>query len=783
MVKFTTKIETPRFPLTVVLLAMLFSVSECWETEISEKKCATLRSQNDLRGEYFIEAFKDGEESANLFQHLRLMLGWNITSSILVESGCSMEICNDTYFDGVCLPLEEGSYPSASLLLSNFTTGVGSVSCNCMKECKCEDIFMKKSSCARAYFKGGCKTCNSLYTELDNIENGFPEGFRDKVEAFRLRRGCTLKLYTDEDREGEEKIISDEIFENYNGTFSSYECECNDDEYVPRVSPPRSITAPLLVHIPESVDDVIKMLQNETYSGHAGLMVAKKSMENMRSRKNAYILVIGSVGGGKERTINMLFDNQNITKLSATGSLTAAVTEFRIPIPVDELGIANSELRVIITPGLGDTRGIEQDAKSLATLETYLENHEELQNRIPNVVLVFHDYNDTNFQRDDAEFINMLRGLNRLYDRITDWEYSNVIFVLSHFCSATTADTRQPTKRLSQFKQVIEGFSTFPKPYHLVVAEDKAKEHKLPLRNGFYKLPNKEYYPRNLLEKLELVIKNGGDAVGFEIFRTAFRDSENFNVTASHFDIVESSNPKVEIYLSLLSSESVSASTTTTEPPITTVQNAGSLIPSLDQIVQRMTQKERQELILKLQQEDYNEDRKTFVDLKLQELSLIEKIRLEEEKSERKLARKLLEIEGQLGSVINSAIGHSDALERLDRAKLRMEALIMTACRRIARELELKTMRHINNLSVLRNQMEALNEVLHHKLSLNRRALEVEQKRLDLIYNWDLTQNATASESQAKLLRDLNDLGNTTEVIVATQITRINSTQSLPSNI
>ncbi len=81
------------------------------------------------------------------------------------------------------------------------------------QECKCSDIFMKRSSCARAYLKGGCKTCHSLYTDLDGSRQYFPEEFSDNVESLILRKGCTLTVYPDEDFIGDEEIIDTEIIE------------------------------------------------------------------------------------------------------------------------------------------------------------------------------------------------------------------------------------------------------------------------------------------------------------------------------------------------------------------------------------------------------------------------------------------------------------------------------------------------------------------------------------------------------------------------------------------
>jgi len=91
-----------------------------------------------------------------------------------------------------------------------------------------------------------------------------------------------------------------------------------------------------------------------------------------------------------------------------TISITTDIHEFRIPIEVDELGISNAELRVIDTPGLGDTRGLEQDARFLATLDDYFSNHEELSHRLPNVVLVFGKFHDNRFSGKGSKFVKML---------------------------------------------------------------------------------------------------------------------------------------------------------------------------------------------------------------------------------------------------------------------------------------------------------------------------------------------------------------------------------------
>lgn len=69
---------------------------------------------------------------------------------------------------------------------------------------------MKQTSCARAYLKGGCNTCNPYYTDLKGDKPEFPEEFSGQIEAIKVREGCNLIVYDVEFYEGE--------FHNLTGT-------------------------------------------------------------------------------------------------------------------------------------------------------------------------------------------------------------------------------------------------------------------------------------------------------------------------------------------------------------------------------------------------------------------------------------------------------------------------------------------------------------------------------------------------------------------------------------
>ncbi|CAL8121544.1 unnamed protein product [Orchesella dallaii] len=534
----------------VIILLCWISISYSFQYPYNIKKCGDLFSQDGFLG--LKRELMDQLPYHNLPDIYQDSNGWDTISSIKVESGCSMSLCNDTYLDGKCESLPAGSYGSSQLSL-NIGFPIASVYCSCQRECNCSDVFVNMPSCARAYLQGGCKTCNASYIDLRNATVEIAQEFVGKVEAFRLRKGCKLKLYSETDFDGTVETITSEIFEDFNGEFRSFQCECNSSEFVPRVRPPRPSTLPPLVDIPNSVKEIKAMLHDPKYLDHIGLKAAIKSRRNKRSSKNAYILLLGTIGSGKTCTMNLLFDNPYITKSRDNVSTTTNILEFRMPIPLDELGLKNTELRVIDTPGLGDTRGSQQDAKFLATLDNFLSTHEELNDLKPNAILVFHNFNDNRFAGESNSFIKMLRGIDSFRERLTDENFSNVIHVLTHYSSVSGRTRRRPTERINAFRKVIQEYTTFPRPTIITVAENKGTEESLPMINGYFRLANNEYYPRNLFDQLEFITKNGADPIGQGVFRSAFRDSQEINVTKTTYKLTSNEGDMVQRYLRIVS--------------------------------------------------------------------------------------------------------------------------------------------------------------------------------------------------------------------------------------
>lgn len=215
-----------------------------------------------------------------------------------------------------------------------------------------------------------------------------------------------------------------------------------------------------------------------------------------------------------------MFGNPTLSPVGGSSSTTSDIREFRVSIPLPELGLNNTEIHLIDTPGLGDTRGLENDGKFLATLSDFLSNHDDLQYYIPNVIIICHKFTDNRFSGVGSSFVRMLRALNFVSDKITDDTYSNVIFTFTHFLSEVSMK-KNPDPRLAEFSRVISEYTLFPKPIVVTVAENMAAEHGLTMTHYNYLLPNGELFPKNIYDKIFRICHNSNDSIGLAVFESA----------------------------------------------------------------------------------------------------------------------------------------------------------------------------------------------------------------------------------------------------------------------
>ncbi|ODN01554.1 GTP-binding protein A [Orchesella cincta] len=571
--------------LTVFILSFaIFGSSIAWDVPSSQDtstQCAELYFQPKFQGKFIL--LKDGEQVADLTDIWHYFRKFNADSqqgtsqgeeqqqqqaadddegenqpiSFQVQNQCRLILSPQTYLKG-----EVHEFTGAvDNMTSDWLTPM-SAGCECPKSCNCEDIKLRRGECARAYIKDDCTNCDAMFTSLtEGQKKTFPEKWASEVKSVVLKRGCdvSLELSNANGRKTVKQLSSsDGTVKDVQtlGNIARYECTCSGETDASLETPPQEPNEndPRFVNIPRTKGAITNLLFKEEMRNHPGLLAALQSLRNKRSSKNAYILLLGLTGSGKSSAVNLLFDHPNITKVGDYVSTTSDIIEFTIPNPVAELGMNNTALHVIDTPGIGDTRGVAEDARFLASLDEFLSKHEDLRRNLPNVVLIFSKFSDNRYRGDGSSFVKMLRTIDLFKDRIIDKKSTNVIFVLTHYMSETKEITRDPSERIKSIRKVIHEFSTLPRPIHIVLAENKPEETHLPSKNGFFLLPNGEYYPKNLFDQMQRNLIDNGDPVGEAIIRTVFSKQDNFQITGKRHRLLHPSNAKVTKYLGVIGS-------------------------------------------------------------------------------------------------------------------------------------------------------------------------------------------------------------------------------------
>lgn len=67
---------------------------------------------------------------------------------------------------------------------------------------------MRQSTCARLYFEG-CNFCNPPYTDFVGSKPTFHKGFQTGKQTIKVRSGCTLTIFPQEDHDGDEIVVDD----------------------------------------------------------------------------------------------------------------------------------------------------------------------------------------------------------------------------------------------------------------------------------------------------------------------------------------------------------------------------------------------------------------------------------------------------------------------------------------------------------------------------------------------------------------------------------------------
>ncbi|CAF3513478.1 unnamed protein product [Rotaria sp. Silwood2] len=94
-----------------------------------------------------------------------------------------------------------------------------------------------------------------------------------------------------------------------------------------------------------------------------------------------------------------------------------------------------------------------------------------------------------------------------------------------------TPNLRQnPEEKCKMFAKVVEQFTELPRPIVTILAENKGADYKLKKENGYFKLPNGDFYPHNLFGAIQSLTSHSGDDMEEAIIRAAFKDISKFTL-------------------------------------------------------------------------------------------------------------------------------------------------------------------------------------------------------------------------------------------------------------
>ncbi|CAG7733223.1 unnamed protein product, partial [Allacma fusca] len=282
---------------------------------------------------------------------------------------------------------------------------------------------------------------------------------------------------------------------------------------------------PELVFVPNR-DEFEDFAKQETSQGLMGLAGIQISYQNFRSPNSITILAVGLSGDGITFTLDHLMGQKGLAEV---GKRTKAIMEHTFTWPSVNLGIANSEIIFIDTPGIGHPESSsEMDLQSLKNIAKYF----EMKQYHPNFVLLIGSLAQPGIERKRGKFIKFIRMVKEtLENTVLDLINSNVILVLTHLAECIPSVQKDPSEVVTRLgAAVASALKIENRPPVVVVAENKVGDYKLKRADGFFVLPNNELYPKNVFEGM-MTIAGDHDPVGYNLVNEICKDFEFLQAT------------------------------------------------------------------------------------------------------------------------------------------------------------------------------------------------------------------------------------------------------------
>ncbi|CAL8124063.1 unnamed protein product [Orchesella dallaii] len=207
------------------------------------------------------------------------------------------------------------------------------------------------------------------------------------------------------------------------------------------------------------------------------------------------ILVVGRRGAGVSSTIRELIGPSIWIPTSSISSFNQ-ITEYTVKLNMSSSSEEQEtpiEIKFIDVPSLVDGRTLEEDAYTLASLKSYL-----LANRFPDYLLGVSRFDDNEFTSDQSPFVRFLKTIE-IVRKYRMSALANPVFLFTNLMSEKRDVQRYPIHKMNEFNHVIMHRTSISSPLTLVVGDNLAgSEYEVDVQDYYYKLPNKELYPKNV---------------------------------------------------------------------------------------------------------------------------------------------------------------------------------------------------------------------------------------------------------------------------------------------
>ena len=276
--------------------------------------------------------------------------------------------------------------------------------------------------------------------------------------------------------------------------------------------------------LPSTLYDVQKLALKGVE--HPGMTMVSNSLKAHRTSNKAIIFLYGMTGSGKSSTLNHLFNNQDLLKVSDNESCTKDVVEHVVTMTSDDCRVHNLEIGFIDAPGWADTDGTIQDAVNLASIAKFLQQHPLLSSKrhsfYPNIVLIVVSAVDKRFGGVSSSCAHMLRALSKLH--VVDRWRPNVVFVLTNASSVPRGRYKDMKKsKTNQIQDMCRLYLGVSSP--VVWIENDFVGNELEREGDWTFLLDREKQPLNLFEAMISIFRESRDDIGLEAVRMCFSGS------------------------------------------------------------------------------------------------------------------------------------------------------------------------------------------------------------------------------------------------------------------